>query len=172
MDYFRAVLKRSKNFRPSAVRRPPSDNALRRPTPLRPTDRPTIKNFSWHCPCPTSDVRPGANTVGSILYDVYPLGHTNVPSTHFIMNDRNNKFIILGHACKFALKCFALKRSALKCFALKCFALKCFAPKCKYRIGLTPLYWHQGGRQTGTMSGKAFYGRTDGRTADGRQKET
>ena len=44
----RAVLKRSKNFRPSAVPRP---------TPLQPTDRPTIKKFSWHCPCPTSDVR-------------------------------------------------------------------------------------------------------------------
>ena len=34
------------------------------------------KNFSWHCPCPSSDVRPGANTgewgqsyiVGPILY--------------------------------------------------------------------------------------------------------
>ena len=30
----------------------------------RPPICPTIKNFYWHCPCPTSDVPPGANTVG------------------------------------------------------------------------------------------------------------
>ena len=45
----------------------------------RPTIHPTIKNFSWHCPCPTPDVRPptwgksykvGGQSykVGSILY--------------------------------------------------------------------------------------------------------
>ena len=39
---FWAVLKRSQNFHPS-VRRPPSDNALHRLTPLWPTDQPTIK---------------------------------------------------------------------------------------------------------------------------------
>ena len=38
------------------------------------------------------------------------------------------KLIILGHACKCALKCFALK--------------------CKHPIGLTPLYWPQVGHQT------------------------
>ena len=42
----RVLLKRSKNFRPSAVRLCPS-----------PSDSPpTVKNFSWHCPCPMSDL--------------------------------------------------------------------------------------------------------------------
>ena len=78
-----------------------------------------------------SDVRPGANPIRYLHYNIWTLGciiqcrwHTNVPSTHFIMDDRNNQLIILGHACKFgALKCFDLKRFALKCFALKHFAL-------------------------------------------------
>ena len=82
------------------------------------------------------------------------------------MDDRNNQLIILGHACKFALKCFALKRFALKCFALKC----------KHHIGLTPLYWPQVGRRTGAMSVHlSVGGESDGeghcRTADGRQTE-
>ena len=56
----RAALKRSKNFRPSAVR--PSDSPTVRQSdqtnfaPVRPSDRPTKKNFPWLCPCPTSDV--------------------------------------------------------------------------------------------------------------------
>ena len=46
----------------SAVRRPPI--------------RPTIKNFTWHCPCLSSDVRPGANPIrwGQSYTDVYTLG--------------------------------------------------------------------------------------------------
>ena len=36
------------------------------------------KNLSWHCPCPLSDVLPAANTVGSILYDVYTLGQNTL----------------------------------------------------------------------------------------------
>ena len=59
-----------------------------------------------------------------------------MPSTHFIVDDRNNQLRILGHACKFAIKCFAIK----------CFALKRFALKCEHRIGLTLLYWPQVGR--------------------------
>ena len=48
---------------------------------------------------------------------------------HFMMQAKVQiQLIILGHACKFALKCFALK--------------------CKYRIGLTPLFWHQVGHRT------------------------
>ena len=43
-------------------------------------------------------------------------------------------------------------------------------------IGLTPLYRIcprlEVGRRTGAMSGEVFYGRTDGRTADGGEKET
>ena len=55
-------LKRSKNFRPSAVHRPtvrPSDRLTVRPSDrpaVQPSDRPTKKNFPWLCPCRT--VRP------------------------------------------------------------------------------------------------------------------
>ena len=87
-----AILKRGKNFRPSAVRRPPSDNALRRPTPLRPTDWPTIKNFSWHCLCPTPGVRRPTPIQWGQSYRMF-----TVSSSLFIMDDRKNQFIILGH---------------------------------------------------------------------------
>ena len=50
------VLKRSKNFQLSAVRHPTMPFAVRLPSDRRPF--PTIKNFSWHCPCPTSDLGP------------------------------------------------------------------------------------------------------------------
>ena len=60
------------------------------------------------------------------------------------MDDLNNQLIILGHVCKFALKC-----------------------KNMYRIG--PRSDVRG--QTGAKSGEFFFGRTEGRTADGRQKE-
>ena len=58
---------------------------------------------------------------------------TNVPSTHFIMDDRNNQLIILGHVCKFALKCKNL-----------------------YRIGPRS----DVGGQTVAKSGEVFYGRS------------
>ena len=60
--------KKSKNFRPSAVRQCPS------PSDSPPTDGPSDhKKTSPDIALvrrPTSDERPGANTVGSILYDV------------------------------------------------------------------------------------------------------
>ena len=77
---FRAVLKRSKNFCPSAVW-----------LPFRPTDRPTINNFSWHCPCLTSDIRPGANTKDSIQFNsnfipFYVYSHKGYTYKHVILN--------------------------------------------------------------------------------------
>ena len=38
---------------------------VRRPLSAHSSDH---KNFSWHCPCRSSDIQPGANTLGSILY--------------------------------------------------------------------------------------------------------
>ena len=47
-------------------------------TVRRPTICPTIKNFSWHCPCPTSDLRPGANPIkwGQSYTDLWLVGRT------------------------------------------------------------------------------------------------
>ena len=44
---------------------------------------PTIKNFSRHCPCPMSDLRPGANPIkwGQSYTDVYTLGQNSLPNS-------------------------------------------------------------------------------------------
>ena len=69
----RAVLKRRKTSvrLPSAVRQCPS------PSDSPPTDGPS-DHKKLLLTLPLSDVRPGANTVGSILYDVYTLGQNTV----------------------------------------------------------------------------------------------
>ena len=63
----RVYLKRSKNLSPSAVRHGPLSSALavRRPPSAFP---PSALHFSWHCPCPTSNLGPILSyKVGSIL---------------------------------------------------------------------------------------------------------
>ena len=137
---------------PSAVRQCPlpSDSPL--------TDGPT-DHKKFLLTLPLSDVRrptwgqySGVNPIRCLLFRAFRAN----------LDDRNNQLIILGHACKFALKCFALKRFALKCFALKC----------KHCMGLTPLYWPQVGRRTSDRDNvRRSFLWSDG-WADGGQKET
>ena len=47
----------------------------------RPPIRPTKKNFSWHGPCPTSDIRPGADPIQWGKCGVNPIyGRTEGPT--------------------------------------------------------------------------------------------
>ena len=56
----------------SAVRRPPI--------------RPTIKNFSWHCPCPSSDVRPGINPIRCLHFRAKHFKAKRFRAKHFRSN--------------------------------------------------------------------------------------